>query len=341
MRVITIIILRVLTILQGVVGHQPATEEDGGTQYAAPINSPWDGNMYRELAQWGYTESERSQMCDFDAFWGLDKAFEGIRMDPRSTQRQGPNKCFHVGHGDPHKTRPDGSHWQLSEQTYVAPGGRVNRVTGAFSTIGVNPISGMVFFISRKSAFEAAKALWGQNSPHEDELPALRATSDFAWAFWNREVRFSTITAIWSICVTNQITLSILEVAMKTYLPPPGQQRANGFQVWPGTDFEMHTIEAQAILGTPNGIGAGFFLAQHKHQLGGNKMIYKITVFKAFQPVTEDDSINLIFWVKDSGFINGRADVGVVGKNIFEKSKVVKRSADGRNFVREHTIIGV
>jgi hypothetical protein len=53
------------------------------------------------------------------------------------------------------------------------------QVTSAFSSIGVNPDSGMVFLISRTSAVEAAKLLWGQNPPPKDELPALRATSDF------------------------------------------------------------------------------------------------------------------------------------------------------------------
>ena len=96
--------------------------------YLQPINSPWDGYMYKELAQWGYVEFGRSQMCDFDTFWGLDEAFKGLGMDPQSTQRNGPNICTQVSHGDPQKLRPDGSFWKLSEQTYTAPGGRINRV---------------------------------------------------------------------------------------------------------------------------------------------------------------------------------------------------------------------
>ena len=124
------------------------------------------------------------------------------------------------------------------------------QVTGAFSTIGVNPVSGMVFFLSRRSAIEAAKSLWGQGVPYEDELPALRANSDLAWAFWNRAAYSNTITGIWSIFVTNQLTRSVLNLAFMTYTPPPGQQRVDGIQEWPGTEFEMHTVEAQAILGT-------------------------------------------------------------------------------------------
>ena len=85
--------------------------------------------------------------------------------------------------------------------------------------------------------------------------------------------------------------------------------------------------------GSPNGIAAGFFLAQHKRQLGGNKMIYKITVFKATHPITEDNLINLIFWVKDAALMDGFADRAGPGTDVYNRSRVVKKNADGRNIV--------
>jgi hypothetical protein len=61
---------------------------------------------------------------------------------------------------------------------------------------------------------------------------------------------------------------------------------------------------------------------------GANKMIYKITVFKAVQPVTEDDFPNLIFWVEDVRPIYGDVDVMHVSNTTdvagaFEKPKVL------------------
>ncbi|KAF1945542.1 hypothetical protein EJ02DRAFT_419523 [Clathrospora elynae] len=57
----------------------------------------------------------------------------------------------------------------------------------------------------------------------------------------------------------------------------------------------MPSVDAQDIMGSPNGIAAGFFLVQHKRQLCRNKMIAAIMVFKAMQPVTENEFPNLIF----------------------------------------------
>jgi hypothetical protein len=94
-----------------------------------PINSPWDGVMHEELAEWGYAESERSQLCDFGTFWGLGRAFGALAIDPQSNFNHGPNRCFRVSHGDATRRRPDGRTWPLSEQTYISPdGGRKGQV---------------------------------------------------------------------------------------------------------------------------------------------------------------------------------------------------------------------
>ncbi|CAN9193726.1 unnamed protein product [Alternaria alternata] len=222
--------------------------------------------------------------------------------------------------------------------------------------------------MSRRSAVESAKILWRQDPPSRRDLPALRSSSDFAWAFWNRVPHFTPITAFWSVSVNNRQTLDILSLVFKTYQPPPGQQRVNSVQDWPGTDFEITSVEALAILGkfspstmaadfhasrsidrgSPTGIAAGFFLAQHKRQLGGNKMIVKITVFKALQPVTDDEFPTIIFWVQNArniyGGINGAHSVNVsdvVGIDRmweFGEPKVLKRSADGKSVIREHVV---
>ncbi len=122
-------------------------------------------------------------------------------------------------------------------------------VTGAFSNIGINPNAGVIYFISRKSVRESAKTLWRQNPPPWRELPALRSSADFAWAFWNRVPHNTHITAFWSLSVNNQQTLRILNLAFKTYKPPPGHRKVDNIQEWPGTDFDIASVEATAILG--------------------------------------------------------------------------------------------
>ncbi|KAI4621129.1 uncharacterized protein J4E87_006757 [Alternaria ethzedia] len=120
--------------------------------------------------------------------------------------------------------------------------------------------------------------------------------------------------------------MDILNLAIKTHRPPPWHTKVDSIQEWTGTDFDIISVEAVAILaladyttGSPSGVAVGFFPAQHKQQRGGDKMISKITVFKARQPVTDDDYPTLIFWVRDAPNLYGEvggarlADVSNVG----------------------------
>jgi len=77
-------------------------------------------------------------------------------------------------------------------------------------------------------------------------------------------------------------------------------------------------------------------------------MISKITVFKARQPVTDDDYPTLIFWVRDAPNLYGEvggarlADVSNLGAigvvEGLEEKKVLRRGVDGRSVLREHVI---
>ena len=77
-------------------------------------------------------------------------------------------------------------------------------------------------------------------------------------------------------------------------------------------------------------------------------MISKITVFKARQPVTDDDYPTLIFWVRDApnlyrevggarlADVSNLGAIGVVEG--LEEKKVLRRGVDGRSVLREHVI---
>lgn len=78
--------------------------------------------------------------------------------------------------------------------------------------------------------------------------------------------------------ITNEITLALIDEALKTFPLGPGEGRPNGVQKWPGTTFPMR-----------------YDAAQHKHKLG-NKSVEKITVFrpdKGMMPY-------LLFWIEDA-----------------------------------------
>lgn len=102
---------------------------------------------------------------------------------------------------------------------------------------------------------------------------------------------------------------------------------------------------SDACLGSPNGLGAGYFLLQHKRQLGGANFIYKITIFRN-DGDEFDDEPNLIFHVDKN--ITPMPDVDDTsgapekpaekGSAAVREGKVVRRSRNGKNLVREHVI---
>jgi hypothetical protein len=94
---------------------------------------------------------------------------------------------------------------------------------------------------------------------------------------------------------------------------------------WPGHEFSMETDAGKALLGSPVGRWAGYILMQHKRQLRGKKHISKLRVFKSEK---QGSWPYFLFYVEGS-----QGDSGGLGK-----SRVVKRSEDGRHVVREHVL---
>lgn len=219
--------------------------------FLLPTSSAWDGELRSELALWGYIETERDQMCDFDQFWHLAWPFDVYGLDARPKSRGGPNICHSAVHGNPWKRKLDGSFWPMGEQTY-AVAGKTYRATGGFSTIGINPIAGMLFFIARKSPTRGAAELWNIPNPLLADLPAIRAQSDIAWGFWNRVMKgknLGNIRAFWCIGVVSQQTNAIINQAHATFDRGDGRGVPGRTLVFPGVNFPIESVEAQAILG--------------------------------------------------------------------------------------------
>lgn len=57
------------------------------------------------------------------------------------------------------------------------------------------------------------------------------------------------IKALWSTKVVNDETRHILNQAFRTYQPLLGKPKVDRVQLWPGTNFDVSSVEGQAILG--------------------------------------------------------------------------------------------
>lgn len=163
---------------------------------------------------------------------------------------------------------------------------------------------------------------WRPTPVTNEALPKLRSSSDLMYGLWHRETNQYTRKSIgkfMSVAIVNEETLVIISRARALRLSNP--EKAYDAPPWPGSDFELEfeqggeeeteaalallgifrvlTIQRNlnAIPGSPNGLGAGYFLVQHKAQLGGVKFVYKICVFRGDNEITNP---YLLFYI-DTG----------------------------------------
>ncbi|KAF1915787.1 hypothetical protein BDU57DRAFT_450258 [Ampelomyces quisqualis] len=330
-------------------------DREDAARHVTPLDSPWDGDLVEEMKTWGYKdmtdEDDVEEHCDFLLGHYLEHAFEALGISTKPAKDGGPNKCYKMVHRDgpavlktppPDERLPD-----VEKQKYVV-NGKEYRVTNAEFIMGVNAKDGLVYFINLLSPVQGAMQLWNNPNPSKDDLPAIRSSSDIAWGLWNRAVNgenmnVQKITKFMSLTVTNDETEEIIYEALGRWKPPPGQPRLEDPVAWPGTTFDTTSEEGQALLGSNNGIAVGYFLAQHKRQLG-QKYIPKITIFTP--NYEEIITLNLLFWVEDvppgspEKPKEDPMDTGpdmAVAVDILD-TRVVKRSVDGKNFVREHVM---
>ena len=91
------------------------------------------------------------------------------------------------------------------------------------------------------------------------------------WGLWSQDnADVKNIRYFWAQGVNNEVTAAIIATALKN--------ATKELQGWPGTTFDMKSIEGQALLGSPNAIAFGYMLVSHKKELG-NKRITNATVF--------------------------------------------------------------
>lgn len=124
----------------------------------------------------------------------------------------------------------------------------------------------------------------------------LNFANSCRWAFWKRahknDAGLNNIQKFHIHDAVNEETLRLVNMALKTYKVPEGDVGRTRLPKWPGLVFDIETDEGAAMLGSPNGIAAGYFrkpqicsvsllskltlviVVQHKTQLGGNKYVH-------------------------------------------------------------------
>ncbi|KAF9692231.1 hypothetical protein EKO04_009605 [Ascochyta lentis] len=240
--------------------------------------SQWDD--FHDLAGWYWhqeTSPEEIKVNFLDdrpgsPGLGLGPALDALGLP--SMQSEDPNagiQIIYVAHADyslsqlPHN---DPRYASVNDQAYNA--GAAYRATGGYYKFGINTSIGAIFGLDRLAPEKAAE----ERTPPigRDGLPALQRYSDVAWLFWAEQAASKNqLKYFVTVAITNEQTQCAIRRALKNVNKEYGP--------WPGTTFSTDTDEGKVLLGSPNGRAHGYFLAQHKSQLGGNMYISRIQVF--------------------------------------------------------------
>ncbi|CAN9190957.1 unnamed protein product [Alternaria alternata] len=305
-------------------------------QFAETCQSPFTGDGKAELAKWGFDNSDAlsatvAKECDFDGYHKIKAAFDELGLDTRSSKDGGPNHCFKVNHRDgvAIKRNEDGSLPSEAKQYYDVCG-KEYRATGASFEFAVNP-NGLIALMNVMSMTYSAKTYTWFRTPLPEELPHIGTTQDIAWAMWNR-VDAPDLAGLKYLLVTQVMNAGSRELfrsALETLNPPQSE-----YKLWPGEEFKIETKGGKAILGSPVGRWAGYLLLQHKDQLGGNRYIEKVRLFK---PPGASLPYLLFYVAKEPAA--GQASLTEPETQAQKGSlQVAGRQTGGKSFVREHVI---
>jgi hypothetical protein len=61
------------------------------------VQSPWDGDLKKDLETWGYSEKELPYNCDFE-YTEFTNVMEALKIDTSSVEDGGRNHCFKFMH---------------------------------------------------------------------------------------------------------------------------------------------------------------------------------------------------------------------------------------------------
>ncbi|KZM27505.1 uncharacterized protein EKO05_0005255 [Ascochyta rabiei] len=229
-----------------------------------------------DLTRWGYVPKlpMRHPKCDMDNgkdMYGLQAFLEAKGMSAEKKDW----KCVRITHGDPeHKTT------NIDDQTYANPRtGHTVRVTGALYQFAINAKDGVIVIAKQYSA--AHQSQYRRPPVQAPALPDLRSSSDITWLAWkpyhDKGVKLHHIIT-WS--VTNGATQRLVAAAIEAASDESLRDADKALRPYPWVGWTADQTPGSLILGSPNGVGIGYLLVQHKPELG-NRRVRNIEVFLA------------------------------------------------------------
>ncbi|KAF3040968.1 hypothetical protein E8E12_009025 [Didymella heteroderae] len=251
------------------------SDAEAGKAFNPPRDSA--AGLYNEenigdLMEWGWSGGEAFEPGM--KHYGVDGALRDMGSSDTVLQDGGDIRLVSFRHGM--SKMGDNDQWiPMDEQRYEV-NGKEYRYTGAWYNFAVDEVNGVIIATDRASPQD----IGSKKMPiiAGDDLPLIRAFSDFAWIYWaaladgiGSDVK--NIHYFMSLSITNELTQRILSRCVREILPGSW-----GFPDWPGFEFDTSTPQGQAILGTPNAQAFSYFLLQHKKELG-NLFISKVRVF--------------------------------------------------------------
>ncbi|KAI4609228.1 uncharacterized protein J4E87_011057 [Alternaria ethzedia] len=292
-------------------------------QYAETCQSPFTGDGRADLAKWGFDDSDAlsekiKNECDFDAYHKIKAAFDEIGLDTKAAKDGGPNRCFKVNHRDGPAIKRDekGELPNEAKQYYDA--------TGASYEFAANP-SGLLALMNIMSMTYSAKTYTWFRTPLPSELPDIGTTQDIGWAMWNR------------VGATSPAGLKGLKYLLVTQVMNAGSR-----------EIFRHALGLlEPPESSPVGRWAGYLLLQHKDQLGGNRYIEKVRLFK---PPGASLPYLLFYVAKDPwvGEVKPVAAKMVSGMNVtnalemddgMTATDVSVKRGDEKNLIRQHVVV--
>lgn len=230
-----------------------------------PIDSPWINPIQYDLTTRGYKfetddgtpqwRASHSDDCEFQYRHRLKTMFDSLSIPTRSTWWNGPNRCYCIYHRNgPAIFKDINGNLPPVESQWYQVGNRLYRVsakqmlyvqlltlshlqvTNAEFKIGVNVMSGVIVMMKIQSPARSAQNLWNlPQPPPDDQLPALRASSDIMWGLWKMENPHHPwdIKLFLSTPVLDHHTTTIIEKILQTK-----HLQLNSLMVYPGLELE-------------------------------------------------------------------------------------------------------
>jgi hypothetical protein len=179
-----------------------------------------------------------------------------------------------------------------------------------------NPKDGVI--IAQENSSPAA------HLPAGTTLPELRHWSDVAFLQWLESCAdYKDRCGKSAASIKYVIREDIINPQTTRLIHKAFERQKKSLKRWPGVGFSASSVEGKALLGSPNGAGVGFLLAQHKSQLG-HKTVESIRVF-GYENKLESftlEFIDMLFVLKD---VKGAEDVDNMDQSKKSKRSIVLR----------------